>query len=174
MRLRFLSIILFSVAFLNNALSQSDSSSVCLADTQCIAKSPCLFDSDSLLREARKHLGKHYYYRGCSPKTGFDCSGFVMYNFKKWGLRLPHSSHAQSNYGTKIEPKEAQAGDLIFFKGSDARTKKVGHVGIVVANKGSNILFIHSSVKGGIKFDSTSADYYKHRFIKVKRLEKLD
>lgn len=129
-----------------------------------------LFDADSLLRHARKFIGKRYRYRGISPKTGFDCSGYVLYNFKRHGIHLPHSSYEQIKYGEKVEISEAKAGDLIFFKGRSTKSKLAGHVGIVVEVVGKSVKFIHSSTSLGVRYDFTHANYYKTRFLQIRRL----
>lgn len=124
-----------------------------------------------LLKFAQKHL--HYRYRsgGTSPK-GFDCSGFVRYCFSKFGMLLPHSSAAQISHGVEIALGEAKAGDLIFFKGSNSKSSRIGHVGLIVAVGQGYVKFIHSAWKGGIRYDFLHANYYKKRFVGVRRVIK--
>lgn len=124
-----------------------------------------------LLKFAKKHLSYRYRSGGTSPK-GFDCSGFVRYCFSQFGTLLPHSSAAQISYGVKIALGEAKAGDLIFFKGSNAKSAHVGHVGMIVEVGANYVKFIHSAWKGGIRYDFLHADYYKKRFVGVRRVVK--
>ena len=124
---------------------------------------------ESLVSFATKHL--HIPYRsGGTSKKGFDCSGFVRYCFDKWNVALPHSSAAQAEKGTTISLDEAKPGDLIFFKGHSLKTAIIGHVGIITEVTPSYVRFIHSAWKGGIRYDMLNADYYKKRFVAVKRL----
>jgi hypothetical protein len=44
-------------------------------------------------RYARHLLGVPYRYGGDSPRSGFDCSGFVRYVYAHFGVSLPHSSY---------------------------------------------------------------------------------
>jgi cell wall-associated NlpC family hydrolase len=60
------------------------------------------------------YLGTPYVWAGSSP-SGFDCSGFVMYVFKKAGVSLPHSSRMQYGYGTPVSRSALEPGDLVFF-----------------------------------------------------------
>lgn len=124
---------------------------------------------ESLVSFATKHL--HVPYRsGGASKKGFDCSGFVRYCFGKWDISLPHSSAAQAKKGTTIEVEDAKPGDLIFFKGHSSKDKNIGHVGIITEVNQSYVRFIHSAWNGGIRYDLLDADYYKKRFVAIKRL----
>lgn len=146
--------------------------------------SPCVFaqkptsDStkatpiaDDILTFAKKHLSYRYRSGGSSPK-GFDCSGFIRYCFSKFGTLLPHSSAAQISHGIEIALGEAKAGDLIFFKGSNSKSTRIGHVGLIVAVGEGYVKFIHSAWKGGIRYDFLHADYYKKRYVGVRRVVK--
>ena len=65
-----------------------------------------------------------------SNTVGFDCSSFVQYVFAKAGVMLPRTTYAQINYGTPIEPTQAQPGDLLFFGNAQAPH----HVAIYMGN----------------------------------------
>ena len=148
-------------ALVNPTNAQSVKSQKAPADT--------LRHIESLVSFATKHL--HIPYRsGGSSKKGFDCSGFVRYCFDKWDISWPHSSAAQAEKGTTIEVEDAKPGDLIFFKGHSSKDKNIGHVGIITEVNDSYVRFIHSAWKGGIRYDLLNADYYKKRFVAIKRL----
>lgn len=157
---------LFILAIYSSAFAQIDSCAVALSETMQEQ-----IDMDSLLRHADKFLGIPYRYSGKSPKRGFDCAGFVSYNYKKFGVQLPYSSIEQIKVCNKIERDSAKAGDLIFFKGRNHQSKVAGHVGIVVEVTDTHIRFIHSAVTGGVRYDNTSTDYYKKRFIGIRRVK---
>jgi cell wall-associated NlpC family hydrolase len=145
----------------------------CLAKSTEVPFHPISSDStqsvESLILFAKKHLNYPYRSTGSSPK-GFDCSGFVRFCFKKLSITLPHSSAAQSNYGSEVDMNNAKPGDLIFFKGQSTKTSRIGHVGIITEVSPSSIQFIHSAFKGGIRYDMLHADYYKKRFVAIRRL----
>ncbi|WP_245629626.1 C40 family peptidase [Alicyclobacillus sendaiensis] len=42
---------------------------------------------------AKSFLGTPYCWGGDSPKTGFDCSGFVVYVFGHFGMKLLRELH---------------------------------------------------------------------------------
>ncbi|MDO4910683.1 MAG: NlpC/P60 family protein [Corynebacterium sp.] len=62
-------------------------------------------------------------------KVGFDCSGLVLYAFAGVGINLPHYSGYQYERGQKIDPKNMQRGDLIFYGPGGAN-----HVAIYLGN----------------------------------------
>ena len=125
---------------------------------------------DSLIGFSKKFLGTPYRYGGRSPK-GFDCSGFVGYVFKQFGVVLPPSSRSQALVGEKVSRDSIQKGDLVFFKGRSSKSNSIGHVALVVAVSDTNdIQFIHST-RHGLRLDWLSEEpYYKNRFMASRRL----
>jgi cell wall-associated NlpC family hydrolase len=85
---------------------------------------------------AMQYLGVPYQWGGASPTAGFDCSGLVEYVFAQLGVLLPHYAAAQwySPDTVWVRPNRLQAGDLVFFIGSDGTRKDPGHVGIYVGD----------------------------------------
>jgi cell wall-associated NlpC family hydrolase len=82
------------------------------------------------VQEASRHHGQPYHYGSAGPSR-FDCSGFTMYVFSRFGRRLPHSSSAQYNAVRHIAKTSKQPGDLVFFRSSSG---SIGHVGIYAGN----------------------------------------
>lgn len=98
---------------------------------------------------AKEFIGNPYVWGGTSLTKGADCSGFVMSVFKKYGVRLPHSSRAQANCGTTIKVSEAKPGDLIFY----GKGKYINHVAIYIGNG----QVVHASnPKTGIRISNVS------------------
>lgn len=105
-----------------------------------------------LCQYAKEFIGNPYVWGGSSLTNGTDCSGFTMSVFKKYGIKLPHSSVAQSKMGTGISLAEAKPGDLVFYDSGGA----VNHVAIYIGNG----QVVHASnPKQGIK---TSSVGYRH------------
>jgi cell wall-associated NlpC family hydrolase len=71
--------------------------------------------------------GTPYVWGGTRP-GGFDCSGLMLWSFKKAGLSLPRTAAAQSVVGQPVSLANLQPGDLVFFY------SPVSHVGIYVGN----------------------------------------
>ncbi|MFY0675483.1 MAG: C40 family peptidase [Bacteroidia bacterium] len=126
-----------------------------------------------LVNEALKYVGTPYKFGGSAP-SGFDCSGFVGFVFKKYGINLPRISTDQATVGKRVSLGKAKKGDLIFFKGSNKRDRKIGHVGIVVSNKGEPVRFVHASTSRGVVVSDLSTTYYKERYRKVRCFKELN
>jgi uncharacterized protein YgiM (DUF1202 family) len=83
----------------------------------------------SLVSFATQFVGNPYVWGGTSLTNGADCSGFVLSVYAQYGISLPHSSSAQSHYGTRVSTSELQPGDLLFY-GSGS----ISHVAIYIGN----------------------------------------
>lgn len=119
--------------------------------------------------EVKEYLGTPYR-KGGTSKKGFDCSGFARTVYDQLlGLELPHSSgdQFQSSELQKINPRELQTGDLVFFanQGKKKKQKRINHVGVYL----SDGQFIHASSSEGIIVSSLDESYWKKRFVGSKR-----
>lgn len=79
-----------------------------------------------VLSEAQRHKGKPYVWGAVGPSK-FDCSGFTLYVFSRFGKRLPHNAARQYAVVRHISRSSKQVGDLIFTRDSSGH---IYHVGI--------------------------------------------
>jgi hypothetical protein len=115
---------------------------------------------NELVQTTRSFIGVPYLWGGCSPDTGFDCSGLAMTVYQLNGLHLPRTSTEQYAAGYPVPQNHLKKGDLVFFSSNKWGT--VTHVGVYAGNG----RFIHAPGRGKkIRSDSLSARYYKQRFI---------
>jgi cell wall-associated NlpC family hydrolase len=91
----------------------------------------------SVSRYARHFIGVPYRYGGASPRGGFDCSGFVSYVYRHFGVALPHYTFSQFGLGHRVSRRALAPGDLVFFDG-------LNHVGLYVGHG----RFIHAPHTG--------------------------
>jgi cell wall-associated NlpC family hydrolase len=109
---------------------------------------------------ARRLVGVRYSYGGSSPRTGFDCSGFVRFVYAHFGVPLAHSSFAQFVRGRHVLRRSLRPGDLVFFDGR-------GHVGIYIGNGH----FVHAPHTGArVRVESLDG-WYSSRFDGARRLK---
>jgi cell wall-associated NlpC family hydrolase len=127
---------------------------------------------DSLVIIAHQYMGNRYR-RGGATTAGFDCSGYTMTVFKQLNIKLPHTSAGQGLIGITINQQNIQKGDLILFRGGNRRSRRIGHVGIVITEKGEPVRFIHSSTSEGVRIDNLNASYYRNRYVKSVRIPEL-
>ncbi len=122
---------------------------------------------EQLVGQATDNIGVRYRSGGTS-KAGFDCSGLMCSTFGNFDIKLPRTSIEQSRIGLKIEPEQAQKGDLIFFKTNGRR--QINHVGMVIEVLEDEIKFVHASTHGGVMISSTKEGYYQRNFSQVNRV----
>lgn len=126
---------------------------------------------DEIINFAKKYLGTPYHYAGSTP-SGFDCSGFIYYVMGHFGFQLTRSSYGLAEFGETVKLADIRPGDLMFFKGRNVNSTRVGHVALVVEVTPDAIRFIHASTSRGVVIDNfKTSRYYIPRFIKAKRLD---
>ena len=125
--------------------------------------------TDSIINYGKIFLNTRYRH-GSSSSTGFDCSGFTSFVYRNFGYNLSRSSSEQANQVGWIDRLKLKIGDLVFFSGR-RKSKKVGHVGIVVsADQDGRFNFIHASTQNGVIISSSEEPYYLQRYIKAGRV----
>ena len=107
-------------------------------------------------------------YGGAGP-AGFDCSGFTMYIYGQFGIRLPHGATDQMRYGAAVDRSQLQPGDLIFFHDDYYSSSTASHCGIYVGND----QFVHASTygSGGVLLTALNGNpYYSAHYIAARRM----
>lgn len=82
---------------------------------------------------AKQFLGMQYKWGGSNPNTSFDCSGFVQYVLKHFGVSAPRVSFQQARFGKEIALSQAQPGDLIAWDNS-SRNDGADHIALYIGN----------------------------------------
>ena len=125
----------------------------------------------SIVDHGQELLGIRYRSSGIA-KWPLDCSGFVSYIYYLEGFKIPHSSRDLSVYTKDIQ--NPQPGDLLFFKGTNRRSNRVGHVAMVISNEDGDIKMLHSSCSRGIVIESlNNSPYYTSRYVGAGRLPEV-
>ena len=123
-------------------------------------------DADELISNAMGFIGVAYRFGGTSP-TGFDCSGFMQYVFRKaFAVNLPRTSAAQASVGSYVSRSELRPGDMVFFRTHGSR---ISHVGMYIGND----RFIHAPRTGKrIEITSLSSKYWSARYATARRVKR--
>lgn len=121
---------------------------------------------EKVLETAYSQLGKPYRCGGTSPKTGFDCSGYVQWVYGEHGIEIPRTSRDQLKHaGIKVAKEDILPGDvLVFYR---RRGSRGTHVGIYVGDG----KFLHSPHTGDvIKESKAFGSYWRPLFIEARRV----
>ena len=70
--------------------------------------------AETAVRAALSQLGKPYVWGAVGPDS-FDCSGLTMWAWAKAGVSLSHYSAAQYAETQRVDLKDLQPGDLVFY-----------------------------------------------------------
>ncbi|OCA85223.1 C40 family peptidase [Pseudobacillus wudalianchiensis] len=128
--------------------------------------------ADKVVALAKSYKGRlKYNYGGKNIDGGSgDCSGFTYFIFKKVGVDLGPSTATQIKKGRKVDQSAAQAGDLVFFKGTmkSRGPNVVSHVGIVT-KPGYCVSLGNSGCKEHGYLRSNSS-YWGPKFMQINRV----
>ncbi|HKI82190.1 MAG TPA: C40 family peptidase [Pseudodesulfovibrio sp.] len=130
-----------------------------------IRRAPATPGALKVVRLARSLIGIPYKWGGYSPKTGFDCSGFIWYVYHQNGINLPRISWQQLAAGSPVQRADIRPGDLVFHQ-----VKKDGkslHVGIVT-ERGT---FLHSTSSGKRVMESgLNSPFWVEHYLSARRV----
>ena len=117
---------------------------------------------DEIAAYAQGFVGCPYVYGGTSP-SGFDCSGFMQFLFRQYGISINRTATAQLADGYAVSYDEMRPGDIVYFGYGNTAS----HVGMYIG--GGN--FVHAENYGtGVVITSLSQSYYANRFLCAHRI----
>lgn len=116
--------------------------------------------SNNIITYAKRFIGTPYVWGGTTP-NGFDCSGFLMYVYKKQGVNIPRTVSDIWIFGTSVD--RPQVGDLVFF---ETYKKGPSHAGIYLGNQ----QFLHAGSSSGVTISDMNMNYWKSRYLGAKRI----
>jgi cell wall-associated NlpC family hydrolase len=113
---------------------------------------------------AGRFLGYPYVHGGESP-SGFDCSGFVRYVHRQFGIDVSHDTRDLFAQGNPVEREQLSPGDVVFFR--NTYRSGISHVGIYLGDD----RFIHASThRTGVRTSSLQQPYYAARYAGARRM----
>jgi cell wall-associated NlpC family hydrolase len=121
-----------------------------------------------VIPEGERYIGVPYKWGGSSPRSGFDCSGFVQYVYGSQGVDLPRTSRQMAGAGVGVSTSrhDLQVGDLLLF----AQGGTINHVALYA---GSGRILHSSSSGGGVRYDdlgSGRGKWFADRLVAVRRV----
>jgi cell wall-associated NlpC family hydrolase len=155
------------VSYVGNTVVESKTVSTTMLkapvnQTQLVGTFDYTAKASNLIGYAGNFVGSAYS-SGAAGPYAFDCSGYTMFVFEKFGISLPHNAAAQASYGSAVSRSNLQAGDLVFFNTSGYG---IGHVGIYVGNGE----FVNAENYGaGVTYCSLSG-YWSSTYVCARRL----
>ncbi len=119
-------------------------------------------DGIEIVELAKTFMGVPYVFGGTTP-SGFDCSGFLQYVFKMYGINIPRLADEQYLLGEPAKVSQLSVGDLVFFS---TYLEGASHCGFYVGDG----KFLHTSSSHGVRIDSLDNSYWKPKFLGGKKI----
>jgi cell wall-associated NlpC family hydrolase len=120
--------------------------------------------ADLIVQRALAYRGVPYVWGGTSPRSGFDCSGFVQYVYATVGIRIPRTADAQFAAGRFVPSGNPEPGDLVFFQTYDYGAS---HVGIYI---GGGQFVVEGGSKVHVATFNDFYPYFRLRYLGARRL----
>lgn len=115
---------------------------------------------DEIINYGKTLIGTPYIWAGTTP-NGFDCSGFLMYVFKRNGVSIPRTVSEIWNSSKSVQNPEP--GDIVFF---ETYKKGPSHAGIYLGNQN----FLHAGSSSGVTISNLNIDYWSSKYLGAKRI----
>lgn len=116
---------------------------------------------NEIINYGKMLIGTPYIWGGTTP-NGFDCSGFLLYIFKRNGVNIPRTVIEIWNSSTSVQ--EPEPGDIVFF---ETYKKGPSHDGIYLGNQ----KFLHAGSSTGVTISDLNSNYWRSRYLGAKRIK---
>ncbi|MFD9964854.1 C40 family peptidase [Amycolatopsis sp. NPDC058986] len=83
---------------------------------------------------AMSKLGSRYVWGAAGENDTFDCSGLMLWAYRKAGITLPRVADAQYRAGAHYPVEQAQPGDLVFWADATGDPAAIHHVGMYLGD----------------------------------------
>jgi cell wall-associated NlpC family hydrolase len=105
---------------------------------------------------------------GLSQTDGIDCSALVQKVYAAIGIVLPRTAQQQYDAVAKVEAKDAQPGDLLFFKQTYETSDFITHVGIYEGTVDGAPRMLDAS-GSAVRFDNPFQGYWLQHLVSAGR-----
>ena len=127
--------------------------------------------SSDVANIALQFVGYRYVWGGTTPKSGFDCSGLMLYSFKQVGVNIPRLAASQFNAsnGVQINGLENLApGDMMFFVRTSGR-RGITHVSMYI---GGGKMVHAMTPRYGVQVSNIYDDYWLSHYYGAVRIRR--
>ncbi|MGI8624417.1 MAG: NlpC/P60 family protein, partial [Solirubrobacteraceae bacterium] len=97
-----------------------------------------------------------------TTRAGFDCSGLMVWAFRRAGVSLPRTSYAQYGVGSGVSKSAIRAGDLVFFNTAGPGPSDVG-----LATSATTAV---SATTHGVMDHAITSGYWGAHFVGARRV----
>ncbi len=120
---------------------------------------------------ARSRLGLPYIWGATGPDS-FDCSGLVVWVYRRLGLDIPRTAQQQFSWATPISPAAMQRADLVFYAHTYATSpsEPITHVGIYA---GGGVVVMATTSGDFVRTVSLDDPYWRAHFAGAGRVPTL-
>lgn len=94
---------------------------------------PATTSSSGALQAATSAIGVPYVWGG-GTKQGFDCSGLTQWSYAQSGKQIPRTAQQQYNGAARVDLRQLQPGDLVFYENTYKSNERITHVAIYAGN----------------------------------------
>ncbi|MFM2308698.1 MAG: hypothetical protein RLY87_818 [Chloroflexota bacterium] len=126
--------------------------------------------SSDVANVALQYVGYRYTWGGTSPKSGFDCSGLMMYAFRQVGVSIPRLAASQysSSNAVDISWDAMQPGDMMFFSNTSGR-RGITHVSMYI---GGGKMVHAMTPTYGVQISNINDSYWVKHFYGAARVKR--
>ena len=126
--------------------------------------------SSDVANVALQFVGYRYTWGGTTPKSGFDCSGLMMYAFRQVGLTIPRLAASQYSFNGSIDISwdNMAPGDMMFFKNTSGR-RGITHVSMYI---GGGKMVHAMTPTYGVQISNIYDDYWVKHFYGAARVKR--
>ena len=126
--------------------------------------------SSDVANVALQFVGYRYTWGGTTPKSGFDCSGLMLYAFRQVGVTVPRLAASQFSFNGAVDVSwdNMAPGDMMFFKNTSGR-RGITHVSMYIGNG----RMVHAMTPTyGVQISSIYDDYWVKHFYGATRVKR--
>lgn len=94
--------------------------------------------------------------------------------FADHGVQIPRSSLAIHGATQRIARSEVRPGDVLFFRGRNSASARIGHIALVTSVEDGKTSILHATRRGVVEDVLEESSYYRTRYLGAGRIMDFD